>query len=148
MLEKLKLVENRFAELEKLIIQPDIISDQKKYIQLSKEYKDIKKIIDKGEIYKNLISNKSEALDIISNEKDEEMIEMAKMQLDEVEAVLPKTEEDLKGLFPKKYWNKLHLQIIYYGRGFCKARDCYGITCKICKSCYPNRKRPIKTKKA
>jgi len=101
-LEKLKLVENRFAELEKLIIQPDIISDQKKYIQLSKEYKDIKKIIDKGEIYKNLISNKSEALDIISNEKDEEMIEMAKMQLDEVEAVLPKTEEDLKVLLIPK----------------------------------------------
>ena len=58
------------------------------------------------------------------------------------------TEEDLKKLFPKKYWNKLHLQIIYYGREFCKARDCYGITCKICTSCYPNRKRPVKTKKA
>ena len=58
------------------------------------------------------------------------------------------TEKDLKRLFPKKYWNKLHLQIIYYGREYCKARDCYGITCKICKSCYPNRKKPIKTKKA
>ena len=58
------------------------------------------------------------------------------------------TEEDLKRLFPKKYWNKLHLQIIYYGREFCKARDCYGITCKICTSCYPNRKKPVKTKKA
>ena len=58
------------------------------------------------------------------------------------------TEEDLKRLFPKKKWNKLHLQIIYYGREFCKARDCYGITCKICTSCYPNRKKPVKTKKA
>ena len=58
------------------------------------------------------------------------------------------TEKDLKRLFPKKYWNKLHLQIIYYGREYCKARDCYGITCKICTSCYPNRKKPIKTKKA
>ena len=58
------------------------------------------------------------------------------------------TEKDLKAVFPKKYWNKLHLQIIWYGREFCKARDCYGITCKICKSCYPNRKKPIKTKKA
>ena len=58
------------------------------------------------------------------------------------------TEEDLKRLFPIKKWNKLHLQIIYYGREFCKARDCYGITCKICTSCYPNRKKPIKTKKA
>ena len=50
MLEKLKLVENRFAELGELIIQPDIISDQKKYIQISKEYKETKKIIDKGEV--------------------------------------------------------------------------------------------------
>jgi len=58
------------------------------------------------------------------------------------------TEKDLKKLFPKKYWNKLHLQIIYYGREYCKARDCYGMTCKICTTCYPNRKSPIKTKKA
>ena len=58
------------------------------------------------------------------------------------------TEKDLKRLFPKKYWNKLHLQIIYYGREYCKARECYGITCKICTSCYPNRKKPFKTKKA
>ena len=58
------------------------------------------------------------------------------------------TEKDLKEVFPKKNWNKLHLQIIWYGREFCKARDCYGITCKICRSCYPNRKRSIKTKKA
>ena len=58
------------------------------------------------------------------------------------------TEKDLKRLFPKKFWNKLHLQIIYYGREHCKARECYGLTCKICTTCYPNRKSPIKTKKA
>ena len=58
------------------------------------------------------------------------------------------TEKDLKRLFAKKYWNKLHLQIIYYGREHCKARECYGLTCKICTTCYPNRKSPIKTKKA
>ena len=58
------------------------------------------------------------------------------------------TEKDLKNIFPKKYWNKLHLQIIWYGREYCKARDCFGITCKICKSCYKNRKKKIKTKKA
>jgi endonuclease-3 len=58
------------------------------------------------------------------------------------------TENDLKKLFPKKSWNKLHLQIIYYGREYCKARECYGLTCKICTTCYPNRKSPIKTKKA
>ena len=59
-----------------------------------------------------------------------------------------KTEQDLKKLFPQKSWNKLHLQIIYYGREYCKARECYGLTCKICTTCYPNRKSPIKTKKA
>ena len=59
-----------------------------------------------------------------------------------------KTEEDLKKIFPKESWNKLHLQIIYYGREYCKARECYGLTCKICTTCYPNRKKPIKTKKA
>jgi len=58
------------------------------------------------------------------------------------------TEKDLKRIFPMKYWNKLHLQIIFYGREYCKARECYGITCKICTSCYPNRKKPVKTKKA
>ena len=58
------------------------------------------------------------------------------------------TEKDLKRLFPKKYWNKLHLQIIYYGREYCKARSCYGISCKICTNCYPKRKKPIITKKA
>ena len=58
------------------------------------------------------------------------------------------TEKDLKRIFPKKTWNKLHLQIIYYGREFCKARECYGLTCKICTTCYPNRKNPIKIIKA
>jgi len=58
------------------------------------------------------------------------------------------TEKDLKRLFPKKRWNKLHLQIIYYGREFCTAKSCYGLTCKICTTCYPGRKTPLKTKKA
>ena len=58
------------------------------------------------------------------------------------------TENDLKRLFPKRTWSKLHLQIIYYGREFCKARECYGLTCKICTTCYPNRRKSIKTLKA
>ena len=58
------------------------------------------------------------------------------------------TEKDLKRIFPKKTWSKLHLQIIYYGREFCKARDCYGLTCKICTTCYPKRKSPFIIKKA
>ena len=58
------------------------------------------------------------------------------------------TEKDLKKIFPKKMWSKLHLQIIFYGREYCKARDCYGLTCKICTTCYPNRINPVKIKKA
>jgi len=58
------------------------------------------------------------------------------------------TEKDLKELFPKKHWNKLHLQIIFYGREYCKARDCFGLKCKICTQCNPKRKKPILTKKA
>ena len=58
------------------------------------------------------------------------------------------TEHDLKKIFPEKLWNKLHLQIIFYGREYCEARSCFGIECKICKTCYPNRKKPIKTNKA
>jgi endonuclease-3 len=58
------------------------------------------------------------------------------------------TEKDLKRIFPEKTWSKLHLQIIYYGREFCKARECYGLTCKICTTCYPSRKNPVKIKKA
>ena len=57
------------------------------------------------------------------------------------------TENDLKKLFPKNSWNKLHLQIIFYGREYCQARSCYGIECKICKVCNPKRKTKIITKK-
>ena len=58
------------------------------------------------------------------------------------------TEIDLKKVFPKEKWNKLHLQIIFYGREYCTARGCNGMICKICKSCFPNRKKKVNTKKA
>ncbi|TQV85645.1 endonuclease III [Exilibacterium tricleocarpae] len=58
------------------------------------------------------------------------------------------TEKDLKRLFPREKWNALHLQIIYYGREYCSARGCDGTVCEICTTCYPQRKRPKKTKKA
>ncbi|MDJ0878145.1 MAG: endonuclease III [Halieaceae bacterium] len=58
------------------------------------------------------------------------------------------TEKDLKRLFPEECWNDLHLQIIFYGREFCTARGCDGTTCEICRTCYPDRKRPKKTRKA
>ena len=57
------------------------------------------------------------------------------------------TEEDLKRIFPQKSWNKLHLQIIFYGREFCTARGCKGITCEICTTCFPKRVKPFITNK-
>jgi endonuclease-3 len=57
------------------------------------------------------------------------------------------TERDLKSAFPESEWNKLHLQIIFYGREFCSARGCDGRICEICTTCYPNRKHPFKIKK-
>ena len=58
-----------------------------------------------------------------------------------------KTEEDLKKIFPKESWNKLHLQIIFWGRQYCTARSCYRLECKICKTCYPKRRKPFVHKK-
>ena len=57
------------------------------------------------------------------------------------------TEADLKKLFDKSLWNKLHLQIIFWGREFCQAKACYGLDCEICKSCYPKRIKPFVHKK-
>ena len=58
------------------------------------------------------------------------------------------TERDLKRLFPREHWNQLHLRIIFYGREYCTARGCDGTVCEICTTCFPQRKRAVKTKKA
>lgn len=58
------------------------------------------------------------------------------------------TERDLKALFPKEAWNRLHLQIIFYGREFCTARGCDGRVCPLCQELYPNRRKPVITRKA
>ena len=58
-----------------------------------------------------------------------------------------RTEEDLKKLFPRETWNKLHLQIIFYGREYCSAWGCDGTVCEICKTLFPRRKTPVQTKK-
>jgi endonuclease-3 len=59
-----------------------------------------------------------------------------------------RTEQDLKKLFPKDAWNKLHLQIIFYGREYCTARGCNGTTCPLCRELYPNRRKPVIHRKA
>ncbi len=102
MLERIQIIQQRFDEVSDLIIQPDIISDQKRYVQINKEYKDLKKILDRGEIYKSLVSNIDEAQEIIADGSDTEMVEMAKMQLDEAKSKLPEIEEEIKFLLIPK----------------------------------------------
>jgi peptide chain release factor 1 len=102
MLEKIQIVKQRFDEVNDLIIQPDIISDQKRYVQLNKEYKDLKKMVDVGLIYESLMSNIEEAKEIIDDGRDAEMVEMAKMQMDEAKAQLPNLEEEIKFLLIPK----------------------------------------------
>ena len=102
MIEKLEIVQQRFNEVSDLIIQPEVIADQKKYIQLNKEYKDLSLLVLKGEKYLTLISNIKEAEAIIKDETDSEMIEMAKTQLDESKSQFLKLEDEIKLLLIPK----------------------------------------------
>ena len=102
MLEKIEIIKQRFDEVSDLIIQPDIISDQKRYIKISKDYKDLKKILDRGQLYKILLSNIEEAHEIIADGSDFEMVEMAKIELEEAKGQLPKLEEEIKVLLIPK----------------------------------------------
>ena len=102
MLEKIQIVKQRFDEVNDLIIQPDIIADQKRYVQLNKEYKDLKKLVDKGLVYESLMSNVEEAQEIISDGSDAEMVEMAKMQMEEAKAQIPALEEEMRVLLIPK----------------------------------------------
>jgi len=102
MIDKLQIIQQRFDEVSDLIIQPDIISDQKQYVQLNKEYKDLRILTEKGNEYKALLSNIAEAEEIIKEASDAEMVEMAKMQLEEAKEQLPALEEDIKFLLIPK----------------------------------------------
>ncbi|MCL5246953.1 peptide chain release factor 1 [Cellulophaga sp. 20_2_10] len=102
MIDKLNIVKQRFDEVSDLIIQPDIITDQKRYVELNKEYKDLKKLCDKRDLYLEFTNNIEEANEIISDGSDAEMVDMAKMQLDEAKTALPKLEEEIKLLLIPK----------------------------------------------
>jgi len=102
MQEKLDQIKQRFDEVNDLIIQPDIIADQKRYVKLNKEYKDLKKIVDARAQYMELSERLQEAKDLIINSEDDEMRDMAKMELEEVEPALEKLEEEVRFmLIPK-----------------------------------------------
>ncbi|MCZ6593627.1 MAG: peptide chain release factor 1 [Bacteroidetes bacterium] len=102
MLDKLQIIKQRFDEVSDLIIQPDIITDQKRYIRLNKEYKDLRVLMDKRQEYILLNDNLKEAEKIISEESDAEMVEMAKLQYDEAKSRIPELEEEIKFLLVPK----------------------------------------------
>jgi peptide chain release factor 1 len=102
MLEKLDIVKQRFDEVSDLIIQPDIVTDQKKYVQLNKEYKDLKVIMDRRRRYLELKDLLQEAEEILAQGADPEMAEMAKLQLEEAREALPTLEEEIKMLLIPK----------------------------------------------
>lgn len=102
MLERLLYVKQRFDEISDLIIQPDVIADQKRYVQLNQEYKNLKALMDKRDEYIRLTDNMNEAQELMADGSDPEMAEMARMQWDEAKERLPQLEEEIKFmLIPK-----------------------------------------------
>ncbi|WP_416440546.1 peptide chain release factor 1 [Leeuwenhoekiella sp. A16] len=102
MLGKLNIVKQRFDEVSDLIIQPDVISDQKRYIELNKEYKDLRALMNEREIYVEHTERITEAEEIIADGSDAEMVEMAKMQLEEAKSALPALEEKIRMMLVPK----------------------------------------------
>ena len=100
--EKLEIVKQRYNEVSDLIIQPDIIADQKRYVALNREYKDLNALMEKRTEYINLLDNKSEAQALIADEKDAEMLAMAKEELEDATQKLSVLEEEIRYmLIPK-----------------------------------------------
>ena len=100
--EKLQIVKQRFDEVADLIIQPDIIADQKRYVALNREYKDLSALMEKRAEYLSLLDNKNEAQALISEEKDPEMLAMAKEELEEANNKLVALEDEIRFmLIPK-----------------------------------------------
>lgn len=102
MLEKLDAIRERFQEVTKLLIDPEVIQDMNQYTKLNKEYKDLEKIDQKYKEYENVLSNIDSSKDILSTEKDPEMREMAKMELDELSGQKEVVEQELKQLLIPK----------------------------------------------
>ncbi len=102
MIEKLEEIKHRFEEVGQLIVQPDIVSDMKKFGQLNKEYKDLEKIVKKYDAFTEAKSNLENAKELLGTEKDPEFREMAKMEIDELEPQITSLEEELKVLLIPK----------------------------------------------
>ena len=140
MLEKLKIVQQRFDEVSDLIIQPEVISDQKRYIKLNKEYKDLSLLVEKIKVYKTFLSNLEEAESLIKDESDIEMISMAKMEIESTKEKLPQLEEEIKLLLIPKDPEDLKNVVIEIRAGTggdeasIFAGDLYRMYTKFCQS--------------
>ncbi|MBK78759.1 MAG: peptide chain release factor 1 [Flavobacteriaceae bacterium] len=140
MIDKLNIVEQRYNEVSDLIIQPDIISDQKKYIKLNKEYKDLSFFVKKIKAYKLLLLSINEAESIIDSDDDNEMVEMAKDELEDSKIKLLSLEEEIKLLLiPKDPEDSKNVVIeIRAGTGGDEASifagDLYRMYTKYCQS--------------
>lgn len=140
MLDRLQIIKQRFDEISDLIIQPDVIADQKRYVQLNKEYKDLKQLVEKREEYINLTGNIKEANEILADGSDAEMVEMAEMQLAEAKSRLPQLEEEIKFLLiPKDPEDAKNVMVeIRAGTGGDEASifagDLYRMYTKYCES--------------
>ena len=140
MLDRLQYVKQRFDEISDLIIQPDVIADQKRYVQLNQEYKGLKGLMEKREEYVRLTNNIQEANEILEDGSDAEMVEMAKMQMDEAKERLPQLEEEIKFmLIPKDPEDAKNVMVeIRAGTGGDEASifagDLYRMYTKYCES--------------
>lgn len=140
MTDRILIVKQKFDEIADLIIQPDVIAEQKRYVQLNQEYKSLKKIVDTGEVYLKLMANIDEANEIIQDGSDKEMVEMAQMQLEEAKAQLPELEEEIKFLLiPKDPEDAKNVMVeIRAGTGGDEASifagDLYRMYTKYCES--------------
>src|SRR5690606_36757330 len=140
MLDRLQYVKQRFDEVSDLIIQPDVIADQKRYVALNKEYKELKALNEKREEYVRLHNNITEANEIIEDGSDAETVEMAKLQLEEAKERLPQLQEEIKFmLIPKDPEDAKNVMVeIRAGTGGDQASifagDLYRMYSKYCES--------------
>ena len=102
LLEKLELIYKRWLQIGEDIAQPDAMNDMKKFIKMSKDYKDLQPVVDAYKQYKNVIGNIANAKEIVANEKDEEFRDMAKAELDNFVEERDKLEEDIRFLLLPK----------------------------------------------
>lgn len=96
LLEKVLSLQDKYQSLQDQLSDPEVMSDMKRYVQLNKDYKELQPIINAGHEYKKMVEDLAAAKDIVLNEKDEELKEMAKAEIAEIEPQIPEMEQKIK----------------------------------------------------